>query len=126
MGDRVMNIEETIKHYEQHALEMRESIEYDRRQKYAVNLKPQIDGLMHVENALIALKEKQEREKPTLDASQVRAGCMVHDKVYANEIMCSNPPQQKWICRKCGAEGIDTIGEYADDEYERLKKERVE
>ena len=75
--------------------------------------------------ALIALKEKQEREKPTLDASQVRAGCMVHDKVYPNEIMCSNPPQQKWICCECGAEGIDTIGEYADDEYERLKKERV-
>ena len=117
MGDRVMNIEETIKHYEQHALEMRESIEYDRRQKYAVNLKPQIDGLMHVENALIALKEKQEREKPI---------CVEHEKVYSPAVLLSYPPKYKWICRKCGAEGIDTIGEYADDEYERLKKERVE
>lgn len=58
-----MTIEETIKHYEQHALEMRESIEYDRKQKYAVNLKPQIDGLMHVENALIALKYLQKEMK---------------------------------------------------------------
>ena len=63
------------------------------------------------------VKEKQEREKPI---------CVEHEKVYSPAVLLSYPPKYKWICRKCGAEGIDTIGEYADDEYERLKKERVE
>jgi len=45
-----------------------------------------------------------------------------HEKVYANEIMCSNPPQRKWICRKCGTEGVDVDNGSIDDEYKAIKR----
>jgi len=37
-----------------------------------------------------------------------------HKKVYSNKIMCSLPPQRKWICEICGEEGIEQIGSYND------------
>lgn len=45
-----------------------------------------------------------------------------HLKVYENCILTSNPPQQRWICSKCGEKGIDTIGSIfsSDNSYERL------
>ncbi|MCK9482489.1 MAG: hypothetical protein M0R38_12175 [Bacteroidia bacterium] len=43
-----------------------------------------------------------------------------HDKVYSNEILCSNPPQCKWICRMCGKRGTDIVGEKPIDEYQEL------
>ena len=33
-----------------------------------------------------------------------------HDWVYANEMLCSYPPQQKKICKKCGRMETETIG----------------
>jgi len=44
-----------------------------------------------------------------------------HDKVYSNTVTCSLPPKCPWICRKCGAEGVDTLGTFPD-EYTRLKE----
>lgn len=35
--------------------------------------------------AIVALKEMQEREKPILDVSQVKTGCIVHDKEVSND-----------------------------------------
>lgn len=106
----------------------REKLYWDTMIKYR-NAKGEIpDNVTETYNyfdlAIQALKEKQEREKSILDVSQVKTGCMVHDKVYSPVVLLSYPPQYKWICRKCGAEGIDTIGEYADNEYERLKREK--
>lgn len=97
----------------------REKLYWDTMIKYR-NAKGEIpDNVTETYNyfALViqALKEKQEREKSI---------CAEHDKVYSPVVLLSYPPQHKWICRKCGAEGIDTIGEYADDEYERLKREK--
>jgi len=46
-----------------------------------------------------------------------------HEKVYDNEILCSMPPKQKWICRKCKQEGTDTISGLFHDEYSILKNE---
>lgn len=48
-----------------------------------------------------------------------------HNKVYANVAYTSFPPQKMWICRKCGAEGIDS--EFSPpstfaNEYDALKK----
>ncbi|GFN32483.1 hypothetical protein PCURB6_27430 [Paenibacillus curdlanolyticus] len=30
-----------------------------------------------------------------------------HEKVYADYYLMSNPPQQPWICSKCGEQGND-------------------
>ena len=44
-----------------------------------------------------------------------------HDKVYNTRMtLTSYPPQQAWICRKCGATGIAVIGNAEADEYERV------
>jgi len=45
-----------------------------------------------------------------------------HDKVYQHVMVLSNPPMQRWICRKCGEEGIDTIGTAGTMEYLELKE----
>ena len=34
-----------------------------------------------------------------------------HKKVFANTMIMTYPPQQEWICSKCGEKGIDRIGE---------------
>jgi hypothetical protein len=46
-----------------------------------------------------------------------------HDKVYANYALTSNPPQYPWVCRKCGAKGIDQGQYYNYGEYDRIVKE---
>lgn len=33
-----------------------------------------------------------------------------HDKVYDNQILCSDPPQRRWICACCYEQGTETIG----------------
>ena len=33
--------------------------------------------------------------------------CEHKTKVYANYVLCSNPPQQPWICADCGHKGCD-------------------
>ncbi len=47
-----------------------------------------------------------------------------HDKVYEPLMLLSIPPKQRWICRKCGEEGIDTAGVPTTfaDEYTYIKK----
>ena len=45
-----------------------------------------------------------------------------HEKVYANYILTSNPPQSPWICKKCGAEGVDVeTNSKSFSEYDALK-----
>lgn len=44
-----------------------------------------------------------------------------HHKVYKRELLSTNPPKRKWICRYCGEQGIDQLGGYAPiDEYEKF------
>lgn len=44
--------------------------------------------------------------------------CENHDKVYANYILCSSPPQQPWVCKKCGEQGTDRLESgYSVDSY---------
>jgi len=45
----------------------------------------------------------------------------IHQKVYENKIFCTNPPQQRWICRICRAEGIEILGKPTTDEYSEIK-----
>ena len=46
-----------------------------------------------------------------------------HEKVYASYILTSHPPQQPWVCRLCGEEGIDRLGgKLKTDEYEKTKR----
>jgi hypothetical protein len=33
-----------------------------------------------------------------------------HNKIYDKYILTSNPPQQRWKCKKCEETGIDIIG----------------
>lgn len=45
-----------------------------------------------------------------------------HDKVYANTMLASYPPQIPWVCRECLAKGADRV-EYGDTnnhEYNEL------
>jgi hypothetical protein len=45
-----------------------------------------------------------------------------HEKVYANYVLTSCPPQYPWICRKCGEKGIDWGGTVWIDEYAETEK----
>lgn len=48
-----------------------------------------------------------------------------HEKVYDNQhILTSFPPQVRWICRKCGHEGIEVVGPPTSfaNEYDVIKK----
>ena len=48
-----------------------------------------------------------------------------HDKVYKDFIFATFPSQRPWICRKCGAEGMDRDTLPKDfGEYDRLKREK--
>jgi hypothetical protein len=48
-----------------------------------------------------------------------------HDKVYSNSILCSLPPQIRWICRLCLEEGVDVLPcSPVTDEYEQLRKSK--
>jgi len=44
-----------------------------------------------------------------------------HEKVYANFVLTSDPPQHPWICRKCGERGRD-ISKHSmnENEYDKL------
>jgi hypothetical protein len=45
-----------------------------------------------------------------------------HNKVYANYILTSNPPQSPWICSKCGFKGVDR-GQFPTEEtYEDIDR----
>jgi len=46
-----------------------------------------------------------------------------HEKVYANYVLTSNPPQYPWICKKCGEKGIDRGSYYNANAYDELVKE---
>ncbi len=46
----------------------------------------------------------------------------VHDWVYSNTMLLSNPPQQDKICKKCGLTERDTMGELLEDEYSKTVK----
>ena len=44
-----------------------------------------------------------------------------HDPCFSNYVLTSDPPKHPWICRKCGAEGVE-IGKAQDlSEYGRLR-----
>lgn len=57
----------------------------------------------------------------------------VHEKVYSNEVLTSNPPQRRWICSKCGDEGTSfyteslihsSTSDYAEIKAKFLKEEQ--
>lgn len=55
-----------------------------------------------------------------VDMQHSESNCQ-HDKVYADCILTSNPPQRDWVCRKCYAKGRDTIGSYSGkSEYDEI------
>ena len=51
----------------------------------------------------------------------------VHDKVYSDRVLATFPAQVPWICRRCGAEGVDREPMPKDlGEYDRMKREKRE
>jgi hypothetical protein len=48
-------------------------------------------------------------------------GCR-HEKVYANYVLTSLPPQYPWICKLCGLTGVDAGASYKANEYDELVK----
>ena len=50
-----------------------------------------------------------------------------HDKVYNTRMVLTTfPPQQAWICRKCGEEGIDIMWGQEADEYNELVRQKYD
>jgi hypothetical protein len=51
-----------------------------------------------------------------------------YNKVYANYVLATMPPQYPWICSKCGEQGIDQGSESIEElsEYDKLVKEWTE
>jgi len=50
-----------------------------------------------------------------------------HEKIYDSAVIATLPAQHRWICRKCGAEGVDVDPMPVDlGEYDRLKREKRE
>lgn len=45
-----------------------------------------------------------------------------HEKVYDNNILTTNPPQQNWVCRKCGERGTEVVGKITANEYDAIIK----
>ncbi len=43
-----------------------------------------------------------------------------HEWVYSNQILLSNPPQQRKVCRLCKETGTDTMGDITTDEYSQI------
>ncbi len=37
-------------------------------------------------------------------------------------MLCSNPPQQSWICSSCGKTGVDVIGTLSTTKYDEVVK----
>ncbi len=48
-------------------------------------------------------------------------GCF-HHKVYENVVLACDPPKQRWICKSCGEEGIDVVGNIEWNQYDELRK----
>jgi len=47
-----------------------------------------------------------------------------HEKVWANVLLMSDPPQKQWICRLCGQFGTEFVGlsSSRDDYREVMEK----
>jgi len=41
-------------------------------------------------------------------------------------VLTTFPPQQAWICRKCGEEGIDIMWGQEADEYNELVRQKYD
>ena len=48
-----------------------------------------------------------------------------HDKCYADYVFTTDPIQRPWVCRKCGAEGVDFDEPSKPSEYDRLTGNRI-
>lgn len=68
-----------------------------------------------VDDGLPSMEEVKKRDKIRL--------CQ-HNWVYEDMILCSNPPQQRRICRLCGKMETVTIGtcQMPNSEYQELFK----
>ena len=56
----------------------------------------------------------------------IRTEC-THDKAYDHNVLLSDPPKRRWICRKCGEHGVERMGplylkETYDDAVKRFEK----
>jgi hypothetical protein len=93
------------------------NLEYKNHSHQALNTK-KIESLLKVSVSGIALN------KLCLDDTHNKKQCN-HKKIYAQEILCSIPPQRKWICELCGEEGIERIGSINDyiDNYKIVKEQ---
>jgi len=43
-----------------------------------------------------------------------------HEKVFDSKYLLSNPPQVKWVCKRCKEEGYDIVGVYQDNARDYL------
>jgi hypothetical protein len=49
-----------------------------------------------------------------------------HERIYENAIALEFPPMHRWICRKCGQEGVEKVFSHDDMEYRKVKRQWFE
>ncbi len=66
-------------------------------------------------------RRARDRGKEADEGNDAPMSC-VHDKVYSPMVLMSDPSQTPWICRKCGAEGVQVEKSHPGlvDTYELL------
>jgi len=52
----------------------------------------------------------------------MKKNCKHENKVYANYVLCSYPPQYPWICTDCGYKGCDQSELGNTPSYEDIEK----
>jgi hypothetical protein len=58
----------------------------------------------------------------TIDPAKLKEETCKHQKVYANYILTSNPPQHPWVCSICGETGRDQGATVKDNYTETIKR----
>lgn len=61
-------------------------------------------------------------EGTTIVVEKEQKDCAHNNRSYAPYILTSYPPQQKWICRDCGFEGIEIRQPINNDYQEIIEK----
>jgi len=46
----------------------------------------------------------------------------IHQKVFSDKVLMSNPPQYQWICSICGEKGVDKGTFYNTETYDDIVK----
>lgn len=54
--------------------------------------------------------------------AESETGLCRHEKVYENSLLLTDPPQRRWICRKCGEQGTGWTENIKGESYDEIKR----